>query len=80
MANSPLPTTTYNNIFKEKNSTILSKMKCELCNQKIETTFLSKIIGTVIKDENGKKHFICGNCQNKFENEKDKMIKELGKE
>tara|TARA_Y100000310_G_scaffold344438_1_gene457204 strand:- start:40 stop:195 length:156 start_codon:yes stop_codon:yes gene_type:complete len=38
-------------------------MKCKICKKNIEETFLKKIIGTVIKDEKGKKHHICNNCQ-----------------
>jgi len=41
-------------------------MKCEACKSKIETTFLSKILGTYVKDEKGKKHTICFECQKKF--------------
>lgn len=38
-------------------------MKCTLCNEKVEKTFLAKPIGTYVKDENGKKHLICNECQ-----------------
>lgn len=38
-------------------------MKCEICKEKIEEIFLGKIIGTVIKDDKGKKHHVCSNCQ-----------------
>lgn len=37
-------------------------MKCDICNQKIEETFLNKILGTMVKKE-GKKHYICSMCQ-----------------
>ena len=37
--------------------------KCDLCGQKIETTFLGKLIGTVAKNSKGKKKFVCRNCQ-----------------
>mgnify|MGYP006424427859 CR=1 FL=1 len=40
--------------------------KCEICKNKINVTFLNKIVGTVIKDEKGKKHSICFECQKKF--------------
>jgi hypothetical protein len=33
-------------------------MKCELCKEKVETTFLNKIKGTYIK-----KKIVCQNCQ-----------------
>ncbi len=41
-------------------------MKCEICKAGIATTFLDKIKGTHVKDENGKKHIICFDCQKKF--------------
>ncbi len=40
--------------------------KCEICNSKIDMTFLNKIIGTYIKDNKGKKHSVCFSCQKKF--------------
>ncbi|MFT4304733.1 MAG: hypothetical protein ACMXX8_01445 [Candidatus Woesearchaeota archaeon] len=51
-------------------------MKCEICKNKIETTFLKKIIGTYIKDKKGKKHNICGNCQSNLK-DKDKILEQL---
>ena len=41
-------------------------MKCEICASKIQETFLKKIIGTYVKDDKGKKHNICFECQKKF--------------
>ncbi len=41
-------------------------MKCEACKSRIEVTFLNKILGTYVKDEKGKKHTICFECQKKF--------------
>ena len=52
-------------------------MKCEICKQSVEETFMKKIVGTVVKDENGKKHYICNNCQNKFKNDKKEILKQL---
>lgn len=46
-------------------------MKCEICGKKIATTFLKKIVGTVVKDEKGKKHNICFECQKKFQSKKE---------
>ena len=40
-------------------------MKCELCKEKIQETFLEKIKGTYIK-VNKKLYAICNNCQKKF--------------
>ena len=41
-------------------------MKCDICNNKVQETFLGKIIGTYVKDGKGKKRVICFECQNKF--------------
>ncbi len=41
-------------------------MKCEICSKAIEQTFMGKILGTYIKDDKGKKHTICFECQKKF--------------
>ncbi|MBW2971766.1 hypothetical protein KY359_01895 [Candidatus Woesearchaeota archaeon] len=41
-------------------------MKCEICKKKIGETFLSKPIGTYVKDKKGKKHTVCSECQRKF--------------
>ena len=52
-------------------------MKCEICNKNIETTFMNKILGTYIKDEKGKKHLICFECQKKFNNSKKEILENL---
>jgi hypothetical protein len=41
-------------------------MKCEICKKKVGETFLSKPIGTYVKDSKGKKHTVCDECQKKF--------------
>ncbi len=46
-------------------------MKCEICKGKINETFLEKPIGTYVKDENGKKHTVCAECQKKFPKKED---------
>lgn len=51
-------------------------MKCEICKEKIEETFLKKIKGTFIKDEKGKKHMVCPDCQAKY-NKKEELIANL---
>ena len=51
-------------------------MKCEICKEKINETFLKKIIGTVIKDEKGKKHTICFECQKKYP-KKEEILEKL---
>jgi hypothetical protein len=43
-------------------------MKCSICNKTIETTFLSKILGTYVKNSKGKLHPVCFECQKKFKN------------
>jgi len=49
-------------------------MKCEVCKSNIQETFLKKILGTYIKDEKGKKHLVCPSCQQKFSNDKKKLL------
>jgi len=51
-------------------------MKCEICKKKIEETFLKKILGTYVKDEKGKKHAVCFECQKKFPS-KEELLKQL---
>jgi len=52
-------------------------MKCEICQKKIETNFLEKIFGTVIKDSAGKKHYVCSDCQHQMANDKKKMLAKI---
>lgn len=54
-------------------------MKCSLCKEKIETTFLDKILGTYVKDDKGKKHVVCIHCQRKHRNSKEAILKALKK-
>ncbi len=42
--------------------------RCSVCGNKIEVTFLNKLLGTIIKDKKGKQHMICFECQKKFHN------------
>ena len=51
-------------------------MKCEICRKKIDETFLKKILGTYVKDEKGKKHAVCFECQKKFPG-KEELLKKL---
>ncbi|MDD5087123.1 MAG: hypothetical protein PHV16_05220 [Candidatus Nanoarchaeia archaeon] len=51
-------------------------MKCEICKKRIDETFLKKIIGTYVKDEKGKKHSICFECQKKFPS-KEELLKNI---
>ncbi|MBW2968985.1 hypothetical protein KY304_02580 [Candidatus Woesearchaeota archaeon] len=50
-------------------------MKCEICKKKIGETFLKKILGTIIKDQKGKKHTICFECQKKFKTKQEILNK-----
>ena len=52
--------------------------KCEICKNKVGETFLNKVLGTFIKDEKGKKHLICQECQRHL-NSKEKILEELSK-
>jgi hypothetical protein len=49
-------------------------MKCDICKNKIEETFLEKMLGSYVKDAKGKKHLICSECQKKFKT-KEEMLK-----
>jgi hypothetical protein len=51
-------------------------MKCEICKKNVEETFLKKKLGTYVKDEKGKKHTICGECQTRFPAKAD-ILKQL---
>ncbi|MDP3765373.1 MAG: hypothetical protein Q8R04_02570 [Nanoarchaeota archaeon] len=51
-------------------------MKCTICGKSIDTTFLNKIIGTHVKDNKGKLHAICFECQKKF-NSKEEILKAI---
>ncbi|MBI2208418.1 hypothetical protein HYU50_02890 [Candidatus Woesearchaeota archaeon] len=52
-------------------------MKCEICSKNIETTFMNKVLGTYIKDEKGKKHAVCLECQKKFNNIKKEILENI---
>lgn len=52
-------------------------MKCAITGEDIKITFLGKIIGTVIKDENGKKHYISASAQKEYKNDKQKLLELL---
>jgi len=43
--------------------------KCDLCGEKIETTFLGKILGTKIRNK-----YVCSVCQRKHSNELEKVL------
>jgi len=52
-------------------------MKCEICGNAIETTFLNKMLGTYVKDSKGKLHHVCFECQKKFKS-KEEILKAIG--
>lgn len=49
-------------------------VKCDLCGQKIEMTFLNKLIGTYFKGKDKKKKAICSDCQKKHSKEDIKKL------
>ena len=46
-------------------------MKCNICKNKIQEIFLKKIVGTYIKDKDGKKKVVCFECQKKCKTKED---------
>jgi len=44
---------------------LLFYMKCAICSKNIETIFLNKIVGTMMR-KNSKKHYVCADCQKKY--------------
>lgn len=53
-------------------------MKCEICRESIATQYLEKPLGTVVKDAKGKQHWVCSQCQARFHNKKDVLLKQMG--
>jgi len=51
-------------------------MKCDICGKTMAETFLKKIIGSYVKDSNGKLHPVCRECQKKL-GSKEALLKEL---
>ena len=52
-------------------------MKCSICGNKIQETFMKKIVGTVVKKEgSSKKYPVCFECQKKFTT-KEELLKNL---
>ena len=42
--------------------------------KKIDEHFLKKIMGTVVKDKKGKKHYVCAECQKKLKTKDLKVL------
>lgn len=38
-------------------------VKCAICGEKVQTTFLNKLVGTYLRNSKGKREAICQNCQ-----------------
>jgi len=51
-------------------------MKCSVCGSVIQETFLGKLQGGFVKDANGKRHTVCGVCQERFRS-KDELLAQL---
>jgi len=54
--------------------------KCGLCKEKIKTTFLGKLEGTIVrtgKGENSKKHYVCSDCQKEHREDLKEKIEKL---
>ncbi|MEM3154441.1 MAG: hypothetical protein QW165_02620 [Candidatus Woesearchaeota archaeon] len=51
-------------------------MKCDICGKTVAETFLKKIIGSYVKDEKGKLHTVCRECQKKLRS-KEEILKHL---
>ena len=49
-------------------------MRCEVCDSKVESIFLGKMLGTVVKNGDGKKHYVCSGCQRRLGNDKKKIL------
>lgn len=53
-------------------------MKCEICKEQLPMQYLDKPLGTVVKDQKGKKRWICNSCQAKFHNDKTVLLRQIG--
>ena len=49
--------------------------KCDICGQKVELTFLGKVVGTYMKNSSSKKKLVCNSCQK--EHSKEDLVKLL---
>jgi hypothetical protein len=51
-------------------------MKCSICGNKIEITFLGKVIGSYVKKKgSSKKYPICFECQKKYKAKEEMLLK-----
>jgi len=50
-------------------------MKCEICSNPVGETFLKKPIGAYVKDEKGKLHLICFECQKAYPTKQEQLAK-----
>lgn len=44
-------------------------VKCAICNEKVQTTFLNKLVGTYQRNSKGKREAICKSCQQELSKE-----------
>ena len=51
-------------------------MKCSICKKTLAETFLKKIVGAYVKDDKGKLHPVCRECQKTLRT-KEEILKEL---
>jgi hypothetical protein len=51
-------------------------MKCEICRKTVGETFLKKPIGAYVKDNGGKLHLVCFECQKQLRT-KEEILKKL---
>jgi len=51
-------------------------MKCSVCGKTLAETFLNKIVGGYVKDDKGKRHPVCRECQKNLQS-KEAILKEI---
>lgn len=51
-------------------------MKCDICGNKVEETFLKKVVGAYMKNSKGKKKIVCPKCQKDLKT-KEKILEKL---
>jgi len=51
-------------------------MKCDICKKTLAETFLKKIVGSYVKDEKGRLHPVCRECQKKLKS-KEELLKNI---
>ncbi len=54
-------------------------MKCAVSGKTIQETYLKKILGTFIKDENGKRFVVSNEIQHEYKNDKQAILTAIKK-